>query len=89
MIQGTPEVQVWAEGTDPTGGRLHDERSSNRHQRLQTFETGHEDVMSGGWVRCSSTSPGAEHGAVGLSPPSSRSSGPGSRRSPEGCWSRG
>ncbi|MFM8275386.1 MAG: hypothetical protein ACKN89_00095 [Cyanobium sp.] len=43
--------QVWAEGTDPTGGGLYYERSSNRHRRLQAFETGHEDFMTGGWVR--------------------------------------
>lgn len=27
--------QVWAEGTDPTGGGLYYERNSNRHRRLQ------------------------------------------------------
>jgi hypothetical protein len=43
--------QVWAEGTDPTGGGLYYERSSNQHRRLQAFETGHEDFMTGGWVR--------------------------------------
>jgi hypothetical protein len=43
--------QVWAEGTDPTGGGLYYERSSNRHRRLQAFETGKEDFMTGGWVR--------------------------------------
>jgi hypothetical protein len=43
--------QVWAEGTDPTGGGLHYERSSNQHRRLQAFETGSEDFMTGGWVR--------------------------------------
>ena len=43
--------QFWAEGTDPTGGGLYYERSSNRHRRLQAFETGHEDFMTGGWVR--------------------------------------
>ncbi len=43
--------QVWAEGTDPSGGGLYYERSSNRHRRLQAFETGHEDFMTGGWVR--------------------------------------
>jgi hypothetical protein len=31
--------QVWAEGTDPTGGALYYERSSNEHRRLQAFET--------------------------------------------------
>jgi hypothetical protein len=30
--------------------------------------------------------PCGEHVTVGLSPPSFRSSGPGSRRSPGGCW---
>jgi hypothetical protein len=43
--------QVWAEGTDPTGGGLDYERSSNRHRRLQAFETGHEEFMTGGLVR--------------------------------------
>ena len=43
--------QVWAEGIDPTGGGLYYERSSNRHRRLQAFETGHEEFMTGGWVR--------------------------------------
>jgi hypothetical protein len=43
--------QVWAEGTDPTGGGLYYERNSNRHRRLQVFETGSEDFMTGGWVR--------------------------------------
>jgi hypothetical protein len=32
--------QVWAEGTDPTGGGLYYERNSNQHRRLQAFETG-------------------------------------------------
>ena len=40
-----------AEGTDPTGGGPYYERSSNRHRRLQAFETGSEDFMTGGWVR--------------------------------------
>ena len=43
--------QVWAEGTDPTGGGLYYERNSSRHRRLQAFETGSEDFMTGGWVR--------------------------------------
>ena len=43
--------QVWAEGTDPTGGGLYYERNSQRHRRLQAFETGSEDLMTGGWVR--------------------------------------
>jgi hypothetical protein len=43
--------QVWAEGTDPTGGALYYERRTNRHRRLGQFETGHEDFMTGGWVR--------------------------------------
>ena len=47
--------QVWAEGTDPTGGGLYYERSSNRHRRLQAFETGHEGFMTGGWVRVLAT----------------------------------
>ncbi|MCX5967621.1 MAG: hypothetical protein NTV57_08285, partial [Cyanobacteria bacterium] len=43
--------QVWAEGGDPTGGGLYYERNSNQHRRLQAFETGSEDLMTGGWVR--------------------------------------
>ena len=43
--------QVWAEGTDPTGGSLYYERCSNQTRRLEQFETGHEDFMTGGWVR--------------------------------------
>jgi hypothetical protein len=43
--------QVWAEGTDPTGGGLYYERNSNQHRRLQAFETGSEAMMTGGWVR--------------------------------------
>jgi hypothetical protein len=43
--------QVWAEGKDPTGGGLYYERKSNQHRRLQAFETGSEDLMTGGWVR--------------------------------------
>ena len=43
--------QVWAEGTDPTGGGLYYERNSQRLRRLQAFETGSEDLMTGGWVR--------------------------------------
>ena len=43
--------QVWAEGTDPTGGGLYYERNSQHHRRLQAFETGSEDLMTGGWVR--------------------------------------
>ena len=47
--------QVWAEGTDPTGGGLYYERNSNQHRRLQAFETGSEDFMTGGWVRVLAT----------------------------------
>ena len=47
--------QVWAEGTDPTGGGLYYERNSNQHRRLQVFETGSEDFMTGGWVRVLAT----------------------------------
>jgi hypothetical protein len=43
--------QAWAEGSDPTGGALYYERRTNRFRRLQPFETGHEDFMTGGWVR--------------------------------------
>ncbi len=43
--------QVWAEGINPTGGGLYYERNSNQHRRLQAFETGSEDFMTGGWVR--------------------------------------
>ncbi len=44
--------QVWAERTDPTGGGLYYERNSNQHRRLQAFETGNEDIMTGGWGGC-------------------------------------
>jgi hypothetical protein len=47
--------QVWAEGADPTGGGLYDERNSNQHRRLQVFETGSEGFMTGGWVRVLAT----------------------------------
>ena len=40
--------QVWAKGTDPTGGGLYYERNSNRHRRQQAFETGSQDFMAGG-----------------------------------------
>ncbi len=43
--------QVWAEGINPTGGGLYYERKNHRHRRLQPFETGSEDFMTGGWVR--------------------------------------
>ena len=43
--------QAWAEGNDPSGGALYYERSSNRHRRLQAFETGYEELITGGWVR--------------------------------------
>jgi hypothetical protein len=43
--------QVWAEGGDPTGGGLYYKRNSNQHRRLQAFEKGSEDFMTGGWVR--------------------------------------
>jgi hypothetical protein len=43
--------QVWAEGGDPTDGGLYYERNNNQHRRLQAFETGSEDFMTGGWVR--------------------------------------
>ncbi|MFN9695721.1 MAG: hypothetical protein ACK550_18315 [Synechococcaceae cyanobacterium] len=46
---------VGAEGTDPTGGGLYYERNSNQHRRLQAFETGSEDFMTGGWVRVLAT----------------------------------
>ena len=47
--------QVWAEGTDPTGRGLYYESNSNQHRRLQVFETGSEDFMTGGWVRVLAT----------------------------------
>ena len=65
--------QVWAEGTDPTGGGLYYERNSNKHRRLQVFETGSEDFMTGGWVRVLATAeqvrkerPGMERAAGGV-----------------------
>ena len=45
------------------------QRSSNRQRRLQAFETGHEDLITGGWVRVLAS---AEQVAAGLSPPGSR-----------------
>ena len=42
---------MWAEGADPTGGGLYYERRTNRFRRLQPFETGHENLMTGSWVR--------------------------------------
>ena len=65
--------QAWAEGTDPTGGGLYYERSSNQHRRLRAFETGSEDFMTGGWVRVLATAeqvrkerPGMERAAKGV-----------------------
>ena len=62
--------QAWAEGADPAGGGLYCERNSNRHRRLQAFETGCEDFMTGGWVRVLASAeqvrkerPGMEQGA--------------------------
>ena len=43
--------QVCAEGGDPTGGGLYYERNNNQHRRLQVFETGSEDFITGGLVR--------------------------------------
>ena len=48
-------IRSWAEGTDPTDGGLYYERNSNQHRRLQSFETGSEDFMTGGWVRVLAT----------------------------------
>jgi hypothetical protein len=44
--------QVWADGADPTGGGLYCERNSNRHRRLQAFETGSEDFRPVGGCVC-------------------------------------
>ena len=38
-------------GRRSTGGGLYYEHNSNQHRRLQVFETGSEDFMTGGWVR--------------------------------------
>ena len=69
--------QVWAEGTDWHGARF---------QSRLGEDPWHPPGRAAGGV------PGhplaLRMSAVGLSPPSSRSSGPGSRRSPAGCWSR-
>ena len=43
--------QFWAEGTDPTGGGLHYERNTNRHRRLQAFETGGCARNAPGWSK--------------------------------------
>jgi hypothetical protein len=65
--------QVWAKGTDPIGGGLYYERNSNQHRRLQVFETGSEDCMTGGWVRVLASAervrkerPGMERAAGGV-----------------------
>ena len=42
--------QVWAEWADRTGAAQYYEQRTNRHQRMEPFETGHEDFMIGGWV---------------------------------------
>ena len=67
--------QAWAEGGDPTGGGLYYERNTNQHRRLQAFETGSEDFMTGGWVRVLATAeqvrkerPGMERAAKGPRP---------------------
>ena len=64
--------QVWAEGTDPTGGGPYYERSSNRHRRLQAFETGSEDFMTGGWVRVLVTPGQLERERAGMEQAASR-----------------
>jgi hypothetical protein len=58
--------QVWAEGTDPTGGALYYERNSKKHRRLQAFETGSEALMTGGWVRVLVTPEQLERERAGL-----------------------
>ena len=58
--------QVWAEGTDPTGGVLYYEPISNRRWRLQAFETGHEDFMTDGWVRVLATAEQAQRERSGM-----------------------
>jgi hypothetical protein len=64
--------QVWAEGTDPTGGGLYYERNSSRHRRLQAFETGSEDFMTGGWVRVLVTPEQLERERAGMEQAASR-----------------
>ena len=64
--------QVWAEGSDPTGGGLYYERSSNRHRRLQGFETGHEAWMTGGWVRVLATAEKVSKERAGMEQAASR-----------------
>jgi hypothetical protein len=64
--------QVWAEGSDPTGGGLYYERSSNRHRRLQAFETGHEAWMTGGWVRVLATAEQVSKERAGMEQAASR-----------------
>jgi hypothetical protein len=58
--------QVWAEGTDPTNGGLYYERNSNRHRRLQAFETGSEDFMTGGSVRVLASAEQVSKGRAGM-----------------------
>ena len=57
--------QVWAEGTDPTGGGLYYERNSNQHRRLQAFETGSEDSHSP-WTGCRGPRQAQEEEAIAL-----------------------
>ena len=64
--------QVWAEGSDPTGGGLYYERSSNQHRRLQAFETGHEAWMTGGWVRLLATAEQVSRERTGMEQAASR-----------------
>ncbi len=64
--------QVWAEGTDPTGGGLYYECNSNRHRRLQAFETGSEDLMTGGWVRVLASAVQVRKERVGMEQATSR-----------------
>jgi hypothetical protein len=44
-------IRCGQKGRTPQEGGLYYERNSNRHRRLQVFETGSEDFMTGGWVR--------------------------------------
>lgn len=42
---------VCAEGKDPEGCALYFEHRDNKRRVLKAWETGHEPLMTGGWVR--------------------------------------
>lgn len=42
---------VYGEGKNPEGDVLYYERNTNKRRYLEQFETGMEDMFTGGWVR--------------------------------------